>query len=72
MAASYGNMGTAYDSKGDYDEALQYHGKALQIRLKALGEKRGFAQGFSSPAASRRPPFSTFCIPARAFIETKG
>ncbi len=43
MAMSYNNIGNAYYSKGDYDEALQYYGKALQIQLKALGEKRGFA-----------------------------
>ncbi len=43
VAACYNGMGNAYNDKGDYDEALQYYGKALQIRLKALVERRGLA-----------------------------
>ena len=35
--AAYNNIGMAYDSKGDYDRAMEYYQKALKITLKKLG-----------------------------------
>ena len=37
FASLYINLGAAYDSKGDYDEAIEYFQKALKINLKMLG-----------------------------------
>ncbi|MCB4762761.1 MAG: tetratricopeptide repeat protein [Sulfurovum sp.] len=37
-ATSYNNIGSAWDSKGEYDKAMKYHEKALKIRLATLGE----------------------------------
>ena len=41
VAATYINLGNVCDSKGDYDAAREYHGKALAIRLRALGADQG-------------------------------
>ena len=30
-AASYNNIGSSYDNKGDYDKALEYYNKCLNI-----------------------------------------
>ena len=40
-AASYNNLGSAYDSEGEYDRAIEYHEQYLQFiycscRLKAF------------------------------------
>ena len=32
------SMGNSYNSKGDYDRALDYCGKSLTIKLATLGE----------------------------------
>ena len=37
IANSYYNIGSVYHSKHKYDEALEYHNKALDIRIKKLG-----------------------------------
>jgi tetratricopeptide (TPR) repeat protein len=37
-AASYNNIGNVYDYLGDYDKALEYHNKALEIRKEVLVE----------------------------------
>jgi tetratricopeptide (TPR) repeat protein len=37
-AMSYNNIGNVYDDLGDYDKALEYHNKALEIRKSVLGE----------------------------------
>ncbi len=38
VATSYNNMGLVYDAQGDYAKALEYHNKALKIRLATFGE----------------------------------
>ncbi|PCJ28981.1 MAG: hypothetical protein COA94_03080, partial [Rickettsiales bacterium] len=35
LAASYNSLGNAYDLKGNYDKAIEYHDLALTIRLQA-------------------------------------
>ncbi len=37
-ASSYNNIGIVYDNLGDYDKALEYHNKALEIFKDVLGE----------------------------------
>ena len=37
-AMSYNNIGVVYDYLGDYDKALEYHFKALEIKKDVLGE----------------------------------
>ena len=39
MAACYNNIGAVYHSLDQYDKALEYHQKALDIYLEVLGEK---------------------------------
>ena len=41
MAATYNNLGSVYDRKGDYDAASEYHEKALAIKLRTLGADQG-------------------------------
>ncbi|MCB4773630.1 MAG: tetratricopeptide repeat protein, partial [Sulfurovum sp.] len=41
-ATSYNNIGSAWKSKGEYDEAMKYHEKALKIKLATLGENHPF------------------------------
>ena len=38
-AGSYGNIGLVYRNLGEYDKALDYYFKALEIRKDVLGEK---------------------------------
>ena len=38
-AGSYGNIGLVYRNLGDYNKALEYYFKALEIRKDVLGEK---------------------------------
>ena len=38
LAITYGNIGGVYDSKSDYDSALQYYDKAMKIQERVLGE----------------------------------
>ena len=37
VAASYGNMGNSWSSKGEYEKALELYKQCLAIRLKTLG-----------------------------------
>ena len=39
VALSYNNIGSVYDSQGDYAHAMEYHQKALGIRIKVFGER---------------------------------
>ncbi|MCO6480020.1 MAG: tetratricopeptide repeat protein, partial [Phaeodactylibacter sp.] len=39
VATGYNNLGSAWDSKGQYDKAIGYYEKALQIFLNAFGDK---------------------------------
>jgi tetratricopeptide (TPR) repeat protein len=36
-ATSLGNIGSTYDSKGDYDKALEYKLKSIEIEKIVLG-----------------------------------
>jgi tetratricopeptide (TPR) repeat protein len=36
-ATSLGNIGNTYDSKGDYDKALEYKLKSIEIKKIVLG-----------------------------------
>ena len=38
IATLLNNLGLVWDSKGNYDKAIDYYEKALQINMKALGE----------------------------------
>ena len=38
MAASYNNIGWVYNSRGEYGEALDQHGRALEIQIRVLGQ----------------------------------
>ena len=38
-ATTYNNLGLAYHHKGEYDKAIKYFEKSLNIELKALGEE---------------------------------
>ncbi len=38
MALNYNNIGFLYWKQGDYEKALEYYTKALEIRLDVLGE----------------------------------
>ncbi|MDE6277769.1 MAG: tetratricopeptide repeat protein [Muribaculaceae bacterium] len=44
MALSYNNIGTVYDSQGDYDKALEYFQKAPNIWLE-VGEEHPYVMG---------------------------
>ncbi len=37
MANSFNNLGSLYNSKWEYEKAIEYHTKALNIRQKVLG-----------------------------------
>jgi preprotein translocase subunit SecA/nephrocystin-3 len=37
IATSYSNIGSTYDAQGNYEETLNWHFKALEIREKTLG-----------------------------------
>jgi len=39
VGSSYNNIGTAYSVKAEYDLALEYYNKTLQIRKELLGEE---------------------------------
>ena len=38
LAGAFCYVGLSYESKGDYDRAIDYHTKALAIDIKVLGE----------------------------------
>ncbi len=37
MGNTFNGLGITYDSKGEYDKAIEYHMKALNIYQKVLG-----------------------------------
>jgi len=37
MANAYGNMAPAHDYLGNYNDSLEFHQKALDIKIKCLG-----------------------------------
>ena len=41
LASTYNNLGSVCSSKGDYDAAVDYHEKALAIKLRTLGADQG-------------------------------
>ena len=44
-AASYNNIGNVYSESGNYDKALEYHFKALEIYKALLGENNSYTAG---------------------------
>jgi tetratricopeptide (TPR) repeat protein len=38
VAASYTNIGNVYDSQGQYERALEYYQKGLEINIKVSGQ----------------------------------
>ena len=36
-AMTYGNMALVYDDQGEYEKALEWYEKGLEIKLKTLG-----------------------------------
>ena len=45
--ADYGNLGTVFQSVGEYDKAREYHEKALAIRVE-IGDKEGEAADYGN------------------------
>ena len=43
-AISYNNIGVVYNNLGDYDKALEYYFKGLEIRKEILGESHPYTQ----------------------------
>ena len=39
MAETYDNIGSTYSSRNDFNRALEYHEKALNIKMRVLGSK---------------------------------
>jgi len=39
VATSYNNIGVVYERKGDYDNALLQHHRALEIRTRVFGSE---------------------------------
>ena len=39
MAASYSNIGNVYNRQGQYERALEYYQKALEIDIKVSGQE---------------------------------
>ncbi len=37
VARTYGNMGCVEESLGNFQKALEYHEKSLEIKIKSLG-----------------------------------
>ena len=37
MAETYDNIGSTYSSRNDFNRALEYHEKALNIKMRVLG-----------------------------------
>ena len=46
-AADYGNLGTVFQSLGQYDKAKEYLEKALAIRIQ-IGDKKGEASSYGN------------------------
>lgn len=38
IAESYNNVATVYSAKDDFEKALEYHQKAMVIRIKTQGQ----------------------------------
>ena len=39
LAAPYLNMGSVYDSQGQYERALEYYQKSLDIKIRVVGHE---------------------------------
>jgi hypothetical protein len=39
VAETYDNIGSTYSSRNDFNRALEYHEKALNIKMRVLGTK---------------------------------
>jgi len=39
VAETYDNIGSTYSSRNDFNRALEYHEKALNIKMRVLGSK---------------------------------
>ena len=44
---AYGNLGTAYQSLGDFRKAIEYHEKHLKIAIE-IGDRTGEGRGYGS------------------------
>jgi hypothetical protein len=45
--AGYGHLGTAYDSTGDFSQAMEYHGQDLAI-AKEVGDRAGDGRAYGN------------------------
>jgi tetratricopeptide (TPR) repeat protein len=62
---TYGNLGNAYQSQGDYAKAIEYHTQHLSI-AKEVGDRAGegraygnLGNAYQSQGASARPSSTT-------------
>jgi tetratricopeptide (TPR) repeat protein len=48
-AGDYNSLGGAWSSKGEYDKAIEYYEKALQINVRAFGDQHpNLARNYNS------------------------
>jgi len=44
VAETYDNIGATFCSRNNFDRALEYHEKALNIKMRVLGSKDDYVQ----------------------------